>query len=295
MRLSRLVDDFQRLAAAQRPGLLLDKAHVDLTQLVRSRARAFESSYAEKGIDLMVDVDPAYTLGDAERLGQVVDNLLSNALRYTDAGGRVVLRLIEDDGHVLIEVADTGMGIPKEQLPRIFDRFWRSDMSRSRATGGSGLGLALVRELVVAHDGRVDVLSAPGHGSRFRVFLPRAGRQYVPAVRFSHVPVPEAPGGEATVASVPADLEPDGWARVERDLVSAVGHGAAVLVVVVPGSGPLDPSGVAALLAVSAQLKARGGRLAVVREDRRSTPAVRGLDDVLFVEDVDAALAQLAA
>src|SRR5205085_4706465 len=103
---------------------------------------------------------------------QIVDNLLSNALRYTDAGGVVRLRADRRGQDAVLEVSDTGIGIAPDELPRIFDRFWRSDRSRSRATGGSGIGLAVVRELVEAHHGRVEMRSELGHGTTARVVLP---------------------------------------------------------------------------------------------------------------------------
>ena len=110
--------------------------------------------------------------GDARRLEQVVDNLLSNALRYTDPGGRVTLHVSRGVTGCVVEVRDTGIGIASEDLPHVFDRFWRSDRSRSRATGGSGIGLAVVRELVRAHHGRVELRSELGEGTVARVVLP---------------------------------------------------------------------------------------------------------------------------
>ena len=110
-------------------------------------------------------------LGDANRIEQVVANLLSNALRYTEAGGEVTLTVARSGDEVVLDVTDTGIGIRAEDLRHIFTRFWRGDPSRSRATGGTGIGLAIVRELVRAHEGRIDVDSVPGAGSRFRVIL----------------------------------------------------------------------------------------------------------------------------
>ncbi len=109
-------------------------------------------------------------------LAQIVANLLSNALRYTDPGGRVTLQVGATEGGAILAVADTGIGIDAEDLQHIFKRFWRADKSRSRATGGTGIGLAIVRELVVAHDGRIDVESEPGRGSCFRVSFPAGTR-----------------------------------------------------------------------------------------------------------------------
>ena len=110
--------------------------------------------------------------GEPKRLEQVVVNLLSNALRYTDAGGRVLVTVRPDAEAALLEVSDTGIGIAEEDLPRVFTRFWRGEKSRSRDTGGAGIGLAIVQELVQAHGGEVGVESAPGRGSLFRVALP---------------------------------------------------------------------------------------------------------------------------
>jgi two-component system sensor histidine kinase BaeS len=104
------------------------------------------------------------------RLDQVLSNLMANALRYTSAGGAITLRAQPTDGGVCIVVHDTGKGIPPEDLPYIFDRFWRGDRSRSHAGGaGSGLGLAIARQLVQAHGGRIGVESEPGQGTTFTI------------------------------------------------------------------------------------------------------------------------------
>lgn len=175
LRLSRLLDDLTELAEAQRPGLLVEKQRLDLADVARREAESFAPRFAEKGIDFGAELAPAPVLGDPARLGQIAANLLSNALRYTEPGGEVRVRTGEADGLALLEVADTGIGIAAEDLQHVFKRFWRGDRSRSRETGGAGIGLAIVQELVRAHDGRIDVDSAPGKGSRFRVALRRAG------------------------------------------------------------------------------------------------------------------------
>jgi signal transduction histidine kinase len=169
LRLRRLLDDLDRLAAAERPGLLLEERPVDLAAVAASEADQMEAAFAEKGVGLERELTPAKFEGDAGRLAQIVANLLSNALRYTDPGGRVRLRVAAEGDDAVLEVADTGIGIEAEDLEHIFKRFWRADRSRARATGGTGIGLAIVRELVTAHQGRMDVESAPGRGSRFRV------------------------------------------------------------------------------------------------------------------------------
>jgi two-component system sensor histidine kinase BaeS len=174
LRLAHLIDDVGQLADAERSALLIARAPVDLADVGARRAAAFEGFFAAKGIAFEQRLEPARLHGDAGRLEQVVDNLLSNALRYTDPGGRVVLGVRSEGTQHVIEVRDTGIGICAEDLPRVFDRFWRSDRSRSRATGGSGVGLAVVRELVRAHHGEVELRSEAGTGTVARVALPAA-------------------------------------------------------------------------------------------------------------------------
>ena len=109
--------------------------------------------------------------GDVDRLGQVLRNLVDNAIRYTPEGGTITLSLFENGDWALLKVADTGIGISPEHLPHIFDRFYRADRARSRASGGTGLGLAIVKGIVEQHGGRVTVTSEPGEGSIFTVWL----------------------------------------------------------------------------------------------------------------------------
>jgi signal transduction histidine kinase len=176
LRLTQLVEDLGKLAEAQQPGLTLDKQPLDLRELVGQRIRVYRDYLNEKGVTLDQDLSAATVHGDPGRIAQIVDNLLSNALRYTDSGGTVTVTVAQRDGSAVLEVSDTGIGIQGADLPYIFERFWRAEPSRARRTGGAGIGLAIVRELVRAHDGRVDVESKPGEGSCFRVFLPAAAR-----------------------------------------------------------------------------------------------------------------------
>jgi two-component system sensor histidine kinase BaeS len=179
LRLQRLLDDLDRLAAAERPGLLLDMGVLDFAVVAKSEADQMEASFAEKGIALERDLAPTTVEGDRDRLAQIIANLLSNALRYTEPGGRVEIRVAPQGQSAVLEVGDTGIGIEAQDLEHIFKRFWRADKSRSRATGGTGIGLAIVRELVIAHNGRIDVESAPGQGSRFRVTFPKCSAEAI--------------------------------------------------------------------------------------------------------------------
>ena len=172
LRLARLLDDLSALAEAERPGLLLDAAPVDLAAIAGSQTSAFAGAFADKGVALSSDLEPAIVHGEPKRLEQIVVNLLSNALRYTDAGGSVRVVVRRDGDEALLEVADTGIGIAAEDLPRVFARFWRGEKSRSRDTGGAGIGLSIVKELVQAHGGTISVDSVPAGGSVFRVALP---------------------------------------------------------------------------------------------------------------------------
>jgi two-component system, OmpR family, sensor histidine kinase BaeS len=185
LRLAHLIDDVGKLAEAERSDLLITRAPVDLAETCALRAAAYEGFFAAKEIAFDVQIEPAPVDGDARRLEQVVDNLLSNALRYTDPGGRVELSVGRELMGCVIVVRDTGIGIAPEDLPHAFDRFWRSDRSRSRATGGSGIRLAVVRELVRAHQGRVELHSELGHGTTARVVLPAGAAARRPPMRIA--------------------------------------------------------------------------------------------------------------
>ena len=126
----------------------------------------------QKGAVLRSAVDPVRVKADGAKLGQVVVNLLQNALQHNARGVEVSLSLQHKEGYALLRVADKGAGIPAEALPRLFDRFYRVDKSRSSATGGSGLGLAICKALVEAHGGSIRVESRLGEGTEFQVLLP---------------------------------------------------------------------------------------------------------------------------
>jgi two-component system sensor histidine kinase BaeS len=176
LRLAELVDDLGKLAEAEQPGLTLQKRPVDLAALLAERLALYRERFDAREVRLEQQSTPSHVLGDPSRLAQIIDNLLSNALRYTQSGGKVTVELSGPAGEALLEITDTGIGIAGEDLPFIFERFWRGEQSRARKTGGAGIGLAIVHELVAAHDGRIDVHSTPGEGSRFSVSLPAVSR-----------------------------------------------------------------------------------------------------------------------
>ena len=134
-------------------------------------------------MSLAADLAPAEVAGDAGRLGQVVTNLLSNAMQYNRPGGTVPVRLAATAGAAVLTVADTGCGIPEEDRPHLFERFYRVDKARSRASGGNGLGLAICKSIVEAHGGTIGFSSEVDRGSTFWVRLP-AERPWPSPVRF---------------------------------------------------------------------------------------------------------------
>ncbi|MFJ6512698.1 sensor histidine kinase [Streptomyces sp. NPDC091406] len=187
--LQHIIDDLQDLAAADAGVLRLHPEPVEVRELLSQVAAAHQARAENAGVTLTVAAaattapDPSALSADPVRLRQAVGNLVSNAVRHTPEGGRVTLRAYasesdasgQSDGMVVIEVTDTGSGIPADDLPHVFDRFWRAEKSRSRRTGGSGLGLAIVRKLVEAHGGTVEATSTEGEGSTFALRLPGAG------------------------------------------------------------------------------------------------------------------------
>jgi two-component system OmpR family sensor kinase len=175
-RMGLLVDDLLLLARLDQQRPLVHEP-VDLLQLVRDAAHDAAAVAPDRDVAVEVTGDgPPVVLGDDARLRQVFGNLLTNALTHTPAGTDVRLRVGADNGTGLaaVEVIDRGPGLSKEQSARVFERFYRVDVARTRAQGGSGLGLSIVAALVAAHGGRVEVDTEPGQGATFRVLLPLA-------------------------------------------------------------------------------------------------------------------------
>jgi len=173
-RLDVLVRDLLDLSRVERG--TLDVEPVDLVGLVKEVLGGYGDLAEERRIRLRAELQPQVSLrGDRAQLGLLLSNLLDNALRHTPARGTVVVRLDATESRALIQVADTGEGIPAGELPRVFERFYRVDKARARRTGGTGLGLAIVRHVAEAHGGTVRVDSELGRGSTFTVTLPVAG------------------------------------------------------------------------------------------------------------------------
>ena len=176
-RLQRLVNDLQELSRVEAGALKLDLQPLLLADLLKTATIHLDRQYSEKGVKLEVNLpdDLPEVLADADRLSQVLFNLIGNALQYTPVGGQVTVAARRLGDEVQVSVKDTGIGIAAEQLPYVFDRFYRADRSRSRVSGGSGIGLTIARHLVDIHHGRIWVESpGEGKGSTFTFTLPVA-------------------------------------------------------------------------------------------------------------------------
>jgi two-component system, OmpR family, sensor kinase len=173
-RMTRLVDDLLLLARADTGGLPLQRRPIALDDVFLDVFRQIRSIHPPVNVSLE-GVDQVRVMGDLDRLKQLILNLVDNAIKYTPPGGTVRVSLSKADGSAEVVVADNGIGIPAEDLPRIFDRFYRVDKARSRSQGGSGLGLSIAKWIAEAHGGSIRVESRPGVGSTFVVTLPIVG------------------------------------------------------------------------------------------------------------------------
>jgi len=172
--LSLLIDDLFEMAQLDAGGLPLEWHPNSTADLISDTIESFSALAERQKVTLKGHVAPGVdpVLMDAQKIGRVLANLVSNALRHTPAGGSVQIRALATDEGVQVEVSDTGEGITAEDLPHVFDQFYRGEKSRSRATGGAGLGLAIAKGIVEAHNGRIGVESRPGKGTRFFFTLP---------------------------------------------------------------------------------------------------------------------------
>lgn len=176
VRLSDLIGDLLFLARAESPAAHLHLAPINVSELLENVREYYEASAVEAGISLTTSAAGAPVTAKLDRslLQRAVGNLVANAVAHTPPGGSVVLEANADAGGVRIEVSDTGLGIPPEDLPRVFDRFFRVDTSRSQASGGTGLGLAIVKSITQLHGGTVEIASQLGKGTRVMLRMPLA-------------------------------------------------------------------------------------------------------------------------
>jgi Signal transduction histidine kinase len=172
--LTRLSQNLLFLARGQAGRVTLSFANVDLVKFISEVTQNLLPAMSDKELELSVELpeEPARAFIDSDRMQQVLHNLLENAIRYTEPGGKVRVRLTSSPSEVRIDVSDTGIGIPEANLPYVFERFFRSDRARRAHPGGSGLGLSIVRWIVEAHKGKVEVVCSVGEGTTFTVTLP---------------------------------------------------------------------------------------------------------------------------
>jgi len=172
-RMTSIVTNLLDLARADLDKGASATTEVALDQVVIDRFNHAARLAKDVGVELTLGpVSPVILSGNTVRLGQVVSNLIDNSIKYTQKGGRVAVTLESDDRQAVLKIADTGVGISSEDIPFLFDRFYRVDKARTREAGGAGLGLSICREIVEAHGGSIGVESEPGKGSVFTVSLP---------------------------------------------------------------------------------------------------------------------------
>lgn len=171
-RLSELIADLERLEKVESDKIVLEKEDIDLYSLSESILQGFSTKLEEKNISALLVGDEISIFADRVRMGQVIANLLSNAIKYTDENGKIMITVRRDGNNALLVVEDNGIGIPAEDQTRVFERFYRTDKSRTRKTGGAGIGLSISKAIVQAHGGTITCESESGTGSNFIVKIP---------------------------------------------------------------------------------------------------------------------------
>lgn len=173
LRITDIISDLEKLRQIENEKLVLERTSVDVKELCESVIQAFKAQLESKQISCTVNADHVSLMADRNRLYQVMANLISNAIKYTQNGGCINVDVVDNKDFVAISVKDNGIGINESDLPFIFERFYRTDKSRNRTTGGAGIGIAIVKAIVLAHGGEVSVESKESVGSTFNVVLPQ--------------------------------------------------------------------------------------------------------------------------
>jgi signal transduction histidine kinase len=168
-----MVKDLESLARVEGDNLKLNKSEISLLEIASKVVNNQEKDIKNKSLSVEVKGENTKLLADGDRITQVVINLLSNAIKYTNNGGIIKIEIFEMEDYLGLSIQDNGIGIGKDDLPFIFERFYRTDKSRSHTTGGSGIGLAIVKSIVIAHGGKVNVDSEIDKGSRFTIKIPK--------------------------------------------------------------------------------------------------------------------------
>ena len=171
-RLSKLVLDMHSLTKYDDYKIKLNLEEVNLKELITNIKFNFLPKLEEQNVDLIISGEELYILADRDKITQVIINLLTNAIRYTQVGGKIIIELWRNNEYAFVSVKDDGIGIEKSDLPYIFERFYRADKSRTRTTGGTGIGLTIVKAIIKAHNGNIDVNSKKDEGTTFIVEMP---------------------------------------------------------------------------------------------------------------------------
>lgn len=211
-RLLRLINQLLDLSKIEAGGMKLQAAWGDIVPFIKGIAQSFQSSAGRRSIALRMEIEEEKIDGyfEYDKVEKILTNLLSNAFKFTGDGGEVMVRVRrargsssvpEENGWIEISIADTGIGISQEELSRVFDRFYQVDSSQTRGQEGSGIGLALTKELVEAHHGTISVTSEVGKGSEFTVRLPAGKAQYTPEEIVDAATTLQPPAGKEDVAS----------------------------------------------------------------------------------------------
>ena len=172
LRLTRMLTDLDKLVKIEDENIVLNKSVFDLSEVVKQVVVVSQSKLHAKRIYLKEELTSCMLLADRDKIAQVIMNLLSNAIKYTDEEGEILLRVYSKEKQVVFSIQDTGIGIEREEYDEIFSHLYRTDKSRARKTGGSGIGLAVTKAIVEAHKGKITVNSQPMQGSLFTVILP---------------------------------------------------------------------------------------------------------------------------
>lgn len=172
-RLIKLVEELKYLIDIENHKLVLQKEEFNLTQLLNGVIENYRYQANKQDVTLINEVSEGiFIVGDKNKINQAIINLISNALKFTSSSGYIKVKAINIDNNIIIEIEDNGIGIDKEDLPYIFDRLYRSDRSRSRKTGGTGIGLTITQKLISAHNGKIEASSVKGVGTKFTIILP---------------------------------------------------------------------------------------------------------------------------
>ena len=176
--MKRLIESLLELARFDAGQETLKRIPFDLAATARDSVELLRPLADERQVKIVTEFSTANCAGDPERIGQVITNLLTNAVNYNRPDGEVRASVVAQNGSVVVTVSDTGAGISTEDLPRVFERFYRAEKSRTNSTGSAGLGLSICKAIVEAHGGTIEAESAPGAGAKFTMRLPTEAKAY---------------------------------------------------------------------------------------------------------------------